>query len=310
MDNVANQYCAHQRDYIDHIMLYANVGINGIQKAATKVVEDTITADETKTILKNTLSQIGKDHNAIVYSLQGRIKAASSHSTAHTNDILKEMLRAWQPPAWNLRSGSRVNSMGPSLGASAAPSPVSSHASCSSGPEPSSSVADSSPTPDEMMDSEALRHAFLYEKPAVDEIIMGLHARLDFRTAKMVKSRVKLEDLIQHLNSSILEPYLSIMQSLSRDTVQNSIQAMGDSCKGLLEEKLREKEKELANIDLLRQDLNAGGRSSRVVKHLLAWGNLIAARQAMDILYKRLKRMPRPAAKTFAFHAKTTGSVS
>ena len=89
------------------------------------------------------------------------------------------------------------------------------------------------------------------------------------------------------LSDSTLIPYLDLIREKTQDTVVGSIKQTVAACRETMEEILANRAIELKDALDAREKNEKQEEDAQCVAHTMAWGNLVAARAAMDVLREK-----------------------
>ena len=283
LDGLASQLLDIQRVYIDNIISYTTSGTSDAIRTVKELVLHHITDPDLQTILNIHLDELVKFHNTLVVCIQNKMN--EDMKGMYSKHILLEMLRRWRSASSLELNDIDTPTPDPSQPASTPTDTATDSETVSVASDQRTLV---SGDPQILANKEVSKCGFLFSDLSPEDLYKVLT-----RSEKEVSGGLDMSqtDLVQFLTESFLEPYLSTIETKTRDTIQGPIRMTRQACESMMNRILVDRQREMK--ERLEKKQEPGQSDDRVLHHLLVWGNLVAAQYARKILFERLNNLPK-----------------
>ena len=323
INKLAKSFAVIQANHIDKILDIASQGVREVIDAVDDLINNQVTDASWKQIVKSSLEEFRDIPNVLVYRLKAKIKGTTADSN-YTAATLLESLHKWAPltdepfdrsfdlapPAQNatnldsiitpitsippppvLSQPSETDSVAPTLEPNTSDHTSPDELQYTTKEWASDELEDSGflifvPSPDDWLDTLPTDNAVLPQRIAA--------ANLRRQESLEVEVEVDIDQLLTMTETYFVEPYLQAIMDRTTATSEGWIKKTAEVCQQRLEQLMIDRESELDRR--LKEREGASVRDvqvTRVVGHLMARANLVAANAAIDVLHKAFEEWDR-----------------
>lgn len=286
-----------QREFVRSIVDIAVKATDDVINNAIELIKVEVPDNRLQAVIISSLEDLRSARGCLVHVIRKKIcdsldtTRASEYTKSVVMALLLEMLPFTSEDLIMERRHMAANS------GSTPSQPLAAKSDLIFGENSSSTTSDASKNPAKshyrslraMVDEEAEKLGWLFSESTGQEMLQKMVKSMALKDLTSPDRSVPIKYIVeQGLADGTLRPYLRLIKEKTRDTVVGSIIQTGAACRETVEEILANRQKELRNALAARgNDKKQEEEDDRCVAHIMTWGNLVAARAAMDVLREK-----------------------